>query len=366
MEINAEITGINYKVMCNSPLETIAFDKFDINSTPTSFILTYDQNRYGVSKWVSPKRTRSYPYVGIYNTYNCAKKITIIPVIKDEGAGGDRDFIQWDTISLMSLLDVYVVLAYYSDAKPHKKVKDKITKQKFDSDYIRRKIIELDTYKSSALHWNINEVKQNLPDLVCKVQSAYKEISDKLKIQFHRESEIENFKKQIIKGSSTFIKMSRGKAQKAQLREMVTTQPKESLLTSTKASISIKNYLGGLYYFTTDETLIDGDNLLLIEGKHSVRDILPAVSDIKDGLLKMVLYSNLKVVKINDKKYETKPVLKLTSQKLKGSINTNTDEVEIEDFIRINAIKAPKAKFIKLLLVESKENNFEVIISGGN
>lgn len=129
MEINAEITGIKYQVMSNSSLKVLNIDKLEINSSPSSFLLSIGLNRYGVSKWVSPKRTRSYPFVGIYNTFNCAKKITIIPVVKDEGSGGDRDFIQWDTVSLMSLLDVYIVFAYYNDAKPHKIEKNKVSKQ---------------------------------------------------------------------------------------------------------------------------------------------------------------------------------------------------------------------------------------------
>ena len=58
---------------------------------------------------MSPKRTRSYPYERVYNSLRISKKITVIPVIKDEGAKGDRDFLQWDTISLMSLLDVFVL-----------------------------------------------------------------------------------------------------------------------------------------------------------------------------------------------------------------------------------------------------------------
>ncbi len=31
------------------------------------------------------------------------KKATIIPILKDEGAGGERDFLQFDTISLLNL-----------------------------------------------------------------------------------------------------------------------------------------------------------------------------------------------------------------------------------------------------------------------
>jgi hypothetical protein len=73
-----------------------------------SFILEIDkENRIAVSRWVSPKRTRSYPYARIYDTLSFSgRKVTIIPIIKDEGKDGDRDFLPWDTISLMSLLGV--------------------------------------------------------------------------------------------------------------------------------------------------------------------------------------------------------------------------------------------------------------------
>ena len=68
-------------------------------------------NEFAVSWWVSPKRTRSYPYARVYDTLGFSgKKATIIPIIKDEGKDGDRDFLQWDTISLMSLLGVYVIV----------------------------------------------------------------------------------------------------------------------------------------------------------------------------------------------------------------------------------------------------------------
>lgn len=145
---------------------------------------------------------------------------------------------------------------------------------------------------------------------------------------------------------------------------MITTQPNESLSSTTKASITIKNYLGGMYYFTSDEISIDGENLFLIEGKHSVRENLPSISDIKDGLLKMVLYSNLKVVKIKDKTYKSRPVLELTSPKLIGSISSDSEEAELEDFLKKNEFKPKKQTFVKMLMRESKVNNFNVIISG--
>lgn len=78
------------------------------------FLKLMKKNKIAISRWVSPKRTRSYPYARVYDTLNfVGKRITIIPVIKDEGKDGDRDFLQWDTISLMSLLGIYVSIAYY-------------------------------------------------------------------------------------------------------------------------------------------------------------------------------------------------------------------------------------------------------------
>lgn len=116
MNITGKITGIKYKVSLAKELPTFNLEDFDINNSPPAFIINDGKNSFAVSKWVSPKRTRSYPYERVYHTLNISKKITIIPVVKDEGAAGDRDFLQWDSISLMSLLDVYVILAYYTSA----------------------------------------------------------------------------------------------------------------------------------------------------------------------------------------------------------------------------------------------------------
>lgn len=127
MKISAEITGIKYKIYCADNLEKFTFKSFNINKVPASCLLLDEKYNYSISKWVSPKRTRSYPFERVYNTLSYPKRITVIPIIKDEGLRGDRDFIQWDTISLMSLLDVYVILAYYNKAEKHSSRENKIT-----------------------------------------------------------------------------------------------------------------------------------------------------------------------------------------------------------------------------------------------
>jgi len=110
--------------------------------------------------------------------------------------------------------------------------------------------------------------------------------------------------------------------------------------------------------------LIDQTNLYLIEAKHTADQILPSIGDIKDGLLKMVLYSNLEEVKIDEIEYTARPVLKLTSKKIKGSITSNSGQKEIEDFTRKNVLKQKMKDRIDMVFKEAQDNNFEVKIEG--
>lgn len=364
LDITAKITGINYEVINADELQEIQFSVFDVNSAPSYCKIKTENSIYGVSKWVSPKRTRSYPFERVYNTLNVAKKITVIPVIKDEGSNGDRDFIQWDTISLMSLLDVYVILAYYNNADKHSSRINKITDQKFDNDYVKLKITEISNYHSSALHWNMKETSEELSGLIDRIINSYNELSKSLNVKFHKLSGIEKFKKQFNEGVEEFKKTSRDKARDAQNREMQTQQPKEYLSTLTKAKITISNFLGGMYYFTTDEVIIKNKILFLIEGKHTKNTLLPSVSDIKDGLLKMVLYSNLKEVRVNSTIYLVRPKLKLTSKNITGVITSENTDVEMNSFIKQNKISDAQATYLNNLFSEAIRNNFIVEILG--
>lgn len=364
MNITAKITGIEYKVICTADLPEVSFNDMNINSAPSCFLLSDKKYNYGISKWVSPKRTRSYPFERIYNSLNVPKRITVIPVIKDEGAGGDRDFLQWDTISLMSLLDVYVILAYYANAEAHPSKRDKITNQMFDNIYVKNRIEEISNYHSSALHWNLKEIRESLPLLIKKVQESYSQLGEKLKINFHNISGVEIFLKQFDSGMAEFMNASRAKAQHAQQREKQTVQPKEFLSTLSKATITIENFLGGKYFFTTDEITFVGSQLFLIEGKHSKNSKLPSLGDIKDGLLKMILYNNLSDVKVNEVVYDAMPILKLTSSKLNGSITSSSNSSEINSFKLSESLTSNQKRVIDQLFLEAKSNNFKVIIGG--
>lgn len=218
MHLTATITGINYHPKLTKKLKEFSFQNFNINSLPSSCIVKDNEFSFGLSKWVSPKRTRSYPYQRIYDTLGTSKRITVIPIIKDEGKAGDRDFIQWDTVSLMNLLDVFIVFAYYSKAEKHPTKENKITNQQFDNELVRNKIQEIKNYHSSALHWNLHQVKNSFQNLIKKIQFSYSSISKKLKVDFHRQQGIEKFANQFSNDVKFFMESSRKKSQEAQER----------------------------------------------------------------------------------------------------------------------------------------------------
>jgi hypothetical protein len=142
--------------------------------------------------------------------------------------------------------------------------------------------------------------------------SAYGKISKREGVQMHSGESADRRISHLTKGKQQFMTLSRKLAESAQRRETTTIQPKEKL-TGTKAAIQIRNYLGGFYYFTIDEVRKSGKEVFLIEGKHTMNDHLPSLEDIKDALLKMILYTNLQDVTLNSQKVSFVPTLLLTT-----------------------------------------------------
>lgn len=346
MDIYAEIRGLKYiPTLCRS-LNVFDFNEIEhALSKEATFILKINkENQIAVSWWVSSKRTRSYPYTRVYDSLGFSgKKVTIIPILKDEGREGDRDFLQWDTISLMSLLGVYVIIAYYADASRSTRYRHKITNQRFDSNHIKSDIRKLLAYQSDALHWNLSQI-DTVGETSLKALKAYSDISKKLGVEMHSRESAERRIKRLLEGKETFMTLSRKLAEKAQRRESVTKQPKEHLA-GIKGTLTIKNYLGGYYYFTCDEIEIHENEIYLIEGKHTRTGNLPSLGDIKDGLLKMILFTNLENVKINGINYNPVPILKLTTgagfnihslnRLQEGVLNALQKEAETNEF-RVN------------------------------
>ena len=71
------------------------------------------------------------------------------------------------------------------------------------------------------------------------------------------------------------------------------------------------------------------------------------LGDIKDGLLKMILFTNLEEVKINNKKVPHIPVLKLTTG----------------DKFSIETASSSEKQLLNILKTEARANNFKVMIN---
>lgn len=358
LKLNGFIPEINYIPTLAKNLES--FDESilstDSLAQKASFILRFKNDEYGVSQWVSPKRTRSYPYARVYDTFVKKNRITIIPFVKDEGFDGDRDFIQWDTISLMSLLNVYVIVAYYKSAVKNRNYSNKITNQIYDYDYIKRQFEDLINYQSSALHWNLRQM-DNLLSIAEKSEEAYNSISQKLGVRMHSTQGIEN-RIQVVRNSiKVFREHSRELAEQAQNRETQTIQPKESVI-EDKAEITLKNFLGGFYYFTVDECKTIDDTIFLIEKKHSEQKPIPSANDVKDSFIKMALFTNISDLKCNNRKLTHKSVVGLTSSKFIGYCHSTMKDEEIDNVFSENGFSRNQSSFIKSFINEARRNNF--------
>jgi hypothetical protein len=121
--------------------------------------------------------------------------------------------------------------------------------------------------------------------------------------------------------------------------------------------------LGGQYFFTVDEVKYTKGNLQLIEKKHCKKGLLPAKGDIIDGVVKMILFSNLTDTKANGRKVKCTAVLELTSFEIEGDIDSNSTENSVERFFKNNGFSKSRTEFLTKLFKEAKTNNFTIKIN---
>lgn len=181
----------------------------------------------------------------------------------------------------------------------------------------------------------------------------------------HSENGIDNRINEISKGIESFKNFSRDGAKSAQNREFATVHEQECIK-GEKAKITITNYLGGAYYFTVDELWAKDNKLLLAEKKNTNRSIMPSIGDIKDGLIKMILFTNLENVKVDNDDYEYIPVLGLTSKKFKGYCSNKSKDEQLKKCFEENDISAKSKNKIKDIFKEADENGFIAFLANKN
>jgi hypothetical protein len=370
-EFSGFIKDLTYFACLADRLEVYDFEKFNINNVKPYGRVCLANSSLAFSKWVSPKRTRSYPFERLYNTYNDAKIITIIPVIKDEGEDGDLDKIQYSTVSWMNLLNIYIILTYYKSAKKDIKSKNihrqKLTQQELDNDDVKSQIIDISKYKQSALHWNRSLFERKFSNIFKKSIDQYKLISEKTGVRVHNYEAKLSYLGKINEDFEQFKNLSLKGSEQAAKRESKTLHEKEFINDGVKGVFKIKNYLGGIYHITADEIIFRDGRYLIQESKNSTKKIIPSISDIKDGLFKLILFSNLDRLENNGNQVKFLARLKLTGRNIKNFIVFPATGYSIGNFIESNREVLSK-KHIELLYklqLESEQNtNLEIEIRG--
>ncbi|AKG21686.1 hypothetical protein [Calothrix sp. 336/3] len=357
------IKGVSYRTFLTQELKEIYLDNFDVNEANTFGLIKSSNTEIAYSQWVSPKRTRSYPFARIYNTYNSSKIITIIPVLKDEGSDGDRDRIQYSTISWMNLLNIYIVLAYYDTADKSKKKgqlnKQKLGNQKFSSEFVKSQIDEILAYRQSALHWNKNLFEERFTAILQKALDCYDSISQTTGISVHSRQGMDSYLQKIIEEFEEFKNISLKGSQSASKRESLTSHKLEYLVDGLKATFCIENYLGGVYYLTPDEIFHENNIYIIQESKNTSKESLPKLSDIQDGLFKLILFSNIDSLNINGESVSFTTKLKLTGKNvIDYIIFPEASLSDMESFFMINSKVFNKNQIgiIRKLFLEAKYN----------
>ena len=367
------VKGVSYDPYLNQrKLTEHNIAQFDVNSAKASGLINIGTsgNNLAFSKWVSPKRTRSYPFQRIYDTLGLStKKVTIIPIIKDEGAAGDNDRINAMTFSWMNLMNVHIILAWYEDAR---KVggKDKITNQVMNVEYVRKKMIEISQFHSNALHWNTNHFENDFERIYLNAVESYQKISEQENVMMHKAQDhlntLEKFKVNNEFCVETFKKETLPRSHAAALRETATVHELESLGEGEKGIFSITNYQGGVYYLSPDEIYWENDQLVIQESKNTSQKkfpSFPSVGDVKDGLFKLILFANMERVgvdDITDVPFVTR--LKLTGN-LIGLLSLPTSTDRVSDFCQQNRLSSARRKTITLLNQEASRNKLQIQIT---
>jgi hypothetical protein len=357
------VKDVKYQAHLTPVLPTYELEQFDVNVAASAGQIKATSGVLSYSKWVSPKPTRSYPFERIYNTYNGQKIITIIPIVKDEGLDGDRDFVSFKTFSWMSLLNIYVVLAYYSSATKRPGTKQKITEQQFDASFVNQQIKAITHYRQSALHWNRTLLEEQFTPLLQKALSRYQDISAQTGVQIHgHSSKITT----LLSGLAAYQQTSLAASRRAAMRETQVSHALEIADASQKYVLEIENYLGGIYSLAPDGIVLEDEKYIILESKNTTKGRLPQLSDIKDGLFKLILFANLDRLQMNGRDVAFTTRLQLSAPRLQGQIQMPCTPQTLEQFIGQNHFSNSEQTSLHQLNQETHNNaRLEVVVQRG-
>lgn len=235
-------------------------------------------------------------------------------------------------------------------------------------DYIRNKLEAINHYQQTALHWNISHVENDFVDIYERAIASYQRIAAQTGVTMHPRGEHSAVLDGYMSGGKFDIELFRGisltRSMKAARRELVVKHLRESLRDGEKAYIVLRNYLGGEYHLTADEVYEEGGRLVIQESKNSTKAKLPSLEDIKDGLLKLILYSNMDELLVNGVRVDFTTQLKLTGN-VDGILRLPASPEIIDAFMRRNRFSPSQCAIIERLNQEARQNrNLNILITG--
>ena len=362
-------------------IKVVPSESFSSSEQAVCIVEFSPRQRLAVAKWVSPKRTRSYPFARLYKIYHCGmKRVALIPIIKDEGVGdgknkANNDRINFTTLSWMNLTNIYVVLCWYESAEFQSATR--ITDQKFNDSYVISQLKKINNYQFDAHHWNQEHFKNDFIDVLDCAISHYKRISRDLGVKLHASEGHEKFRHKIVEyETADGLKLSLDKfrehsvkgSRAAASRESKTKHVYEDLdEDSQKAVFNLQNSLGGVYPLTCDEVFVDEaeKTVLIRESKNSSKDALASEDDIYDGLFKLLLFKHLKSLTKGESSYATAVELRLTGV-LSDSIQLPQQKLGLAKYISENKFSKSEIKLLKRIVDEAEHNGISVVLEPGS
>ena len=347
--IDGKLTDLEYISKWRSTLNEYSLETaLGGDSKKNVFWYNHNNEKAAISVWTSPKRTKTNPLPRVYTTLNHdAIKITVIPVLKEEGASGEQNMVHANTVYWMTGLGVYVIIAYYNEAKlgkigkqstnakegkPSKEGTVKIGSQTLELASIKEQIHKIIKEKPNIAIWNDEQIKK-IPELLDIAIKRYRYLGNKLNVPLRVKSlqNKENANKEWKQDLSKLLKYFTKLEIDAQDRETKTNHKHEdiSIVYGKKVKFNIDCGKSRMLYLTADAVDVNKDNKVIIitEAKNTTKDKFPSSDNMKDDLMKLMLFKKTDF-KIDDVSYTKK--LRCC---LKGQGSSEEFKKEFSEFI---------------------------------
>ena len=214
-------------------------------------------------------------------------------------------------------------------------------------------------YRQSALHWNKNLFEERFTNIFEQALDCYTSIPNSTGVKVHSRRGMNNYLQKIVEEFEEFKNISLKGSQNASKREALTSHKLEYLVDGLKATFSIENYLGGVYYLTPDEIFYKDNVYTIQESKNTSQHSLPKLADIQDGLFKLILFSNLDTLTLNEQPVSFISKLKLTGKSVIDSIVFPASTTKLTTFLGLNdtIFNKDEKVLIEKLALEAKKNH---------